>query len=459
MNAQHLAAYRAFVDAQTTSVDDYLFAEPRCRFTLEPNDELVLVPGAHLQREGAVASVHLPNGARLALTQIPFDKLRLAFAELPCRYSRLVVQLGREAPSFVEQTFSKVMFAPSAIAELEVELPSHELVRFPGSPYELVRAYWRNSLAVRKRWQQGSAPTDAAELRARLLELHELLLTGDARDDAGGRSSFYLPASLLGRKRPTPGSFYDVPTGLERRGPESIITGGARVSVPLLGGDHYWRLLAESVDDEGALADERQLSLDGEPLGQVVRARAEEEGAGDARPWFLPPRPLTDAHFEGLWRALRAAEHAAQAGMGPALLAALAEFHYRFVRVHPLPSANQSLSMNIVNAVLNGASARTGLGGIPHLLLDQLALRFALPAYTQLFTRAVHAWSAPWPNAAQRTRQLVPMTSALNRFVSRLGNAASLVEARALITQEPGETDSGAALSLLMDMAPPKRTW
>jgi hypothetical protein len=438
-------AYRSFVEAATRepNTDGYLFDTPRCRFRPEPSDELLAAPGAAVVRVGGGVAVQLPGGAQLPLTGFGFEKVRAVLAQLPCRYSRLTVELGPETESFIEQAFSRVLFAPRAVAELETQLPAVEIVRFPGSPYEVVRSYWRNSCAVRRRIVEHEPPRDAEALRALLLELHELLLLGES--NAESRRSFYLPASLLGRKRPTPGTFYEVPSELERRGSETILTRGARVSVPLLGGVHYWQLLAESVDDTGALTEARQLSVDGLDLGQVVRARAEDET--ERRAWFLPPRPLKMAHFEALWLDLGAAHAALSARDVPAALAALGAFHYRFVRTHPLPSANQSLSMSFVNEVLG----RLLGSGIPHLLLDQLALRFELSAYQQLFARAARVWSA-WPKSAaqatagpavasvsttERLRLLVRMKSELNDFVSTLGNSMTLIEARALQGTHP----------------------
>jgi hypothetical protein len=432
-------AYRLFVEGATRepNADGYLFDTPRCRFQPEPSDELVAIPGAEVVRIGGGVAVQLPGGAHLHLTGLGFEKLRAVFAQLPCRYSRLAMELGPETEGFMKQAFSRVLFAPRAVAELETQLPAVEIVRFPGSPYEVVRSYWRNSCAVRKRLVEYEPPRDASELRALLLELHELLLLGEG--SAESRNSFYLPASLLGRKRPAPGTFYEVPSELERRSEETILTRGARVSVPLLGGVHYWQLLAESVDDTGALNDARQLSVDGLDLGQVVRARAEDEL--EQRAWFLPPRPLKMAHFEALFADLQAAHVALAARDVPATLAALGAFHYRFVRTHPLPSGNQSLSMSFVNEVLG----RLLGSGIPHLLLDQLALRFELPAYQRLFARAARVWSA-WPKSTptapavsttERLRHLMHMKNELNDFVSSLGNALTLIHARALQGTHP----------------------
>lgn len=419
-------AYRAFVAASATppADDGYLFDTPRCRFALEPSDELVAPPGARVVRRDAGIFVELPGGGALQIHDVDFEKLRAVLASLPCRYSRLVIELGLQTASFVEQAFSRVLFAPTAVAELELAVPAAEVVRFPGSPYEIVRSYWRNAAAVRRRIEEHGVPQTTTALRELLLELHALMLMGEGGADQ--RRSFYLPASLLGRKRPEPGRFYEAPSGVEHRGAEVILTSGARVSVPLLGGARYWELLAESVSDASALG-EREITVDAVPLGRVLRARSDEEA--EARPWFLPPRPLRPAHFDGLLEALRLARDAEDRRDLPAALAALGAFHYWFVRVHPLPSANQSLSMSFVNAALQRL-----LGvGIPHLLLDQLALRFEPSAYQQLFMRAARAWSAPWPNASERARHLQRMTKMLNGLVSSIGSAASLIEARALL--------------------------
>jgi hypothetical protein len=443
MSEPRLAAYQAFVAAEHVARegDGYLFDVPRCRFALEPADELRLAPGTTLQRDGATAKLVLPVAAELAISGIPFELLQKAVRELPCTYSRLVITLGTACPSFLEQTFSKLLFAPRAVAELEVDVPSVEIVRFPGSPYEVVRSYWRNAIAVRRELEARALPETPAELRALITELHELMLLG-APDDPG-RSSFYLPASLLGRKRPEPGRFYEEPSRFERRGAETILTSGARVAVPLLGGLLYWQLLAESVNDDGALADEREIATGDVPLGRIVLARAEDEP--QAKPWFLPPRPLLDAHFEELLHSLTQAHVAARAQEPELAVKALSRFHYRFVRVHPLPSANQSLSMSFVNVVLR----RLFGVGMPHLLLDQLALRFTPGAYEQLFARAARAWITPFPSPAERLRHLVRNRQALDAFVSEVTDAPSRLEARALIAENP----VGAHLSLLSDSA------
>lgn len=436
---QQRARYRAFVERSPLTDDGYLFDAPRCRFWPEATDLLVAPPGARALATKAGPCIELPGAGRLVFSQLLLEDLQAALAVLPCRHAQLALRLGARAETFVEQAFSRVLFAPAAIAELEQQLPSLELVRFPGSPYEVVRAYWRNMLTVRRRIEGLSGTPTGAELVELLRELHELLLLGTSAPDQ--RSSFYLPASPLGRKRITPGELYETPSSFEPRGGSVILTGGARVSVPLVGGAHYWQLLAESVSDEAALAGGRELALAGLALGRVLEARAEAEPA--SRPWFLPPRPLEPGHFQALSLELERAQRAEGARDRAGLVGALAAFHYRFVRAHPLPSGNQSLAMAFVNAALHRV-----LGvGIPHLLLDQLALRFELGAYQLLFARAVSAWNAPWPSPAERLRHLLRMKEELNAFVSELGRAGSLLEARALLPQRP----HARRLSLLSD--------
>lgn len=433
--------YRRFVESSPARDDGYLFDQPRVRFRAEPGDELV---AAALRAEESASGVRVQaQGGSLELRGLPPQLVQSAFAALAgdgCSYSRLLALLGPSLEPFLEQTFGQVVFAPAAVASLEVELPSLEIVRFPGSPYEVERPYWRNMSAVRRCIQRCDLRAlDTAALRALLLELHRVALLGEASE--ASRSSFYLPASALGRKRPTPGVFYDAPSQLTRWGDAVLLTGGARVSAPLLGGPHYWRLLAESVSDEGALEPERRLGVGGLDWGGVVDARAADEA--ERRAWFIPPRPLQERHFAALSSDLRRAGDAEAARDAPAALSALGAFHYRFVRVHPLPSANQSLAMSFVNAALGRL-----LGvGIPHLLLDQLALRFELGAYQRLFARAARAWSVPVPSPAQRQMQLVRLRGELNAFVAELGRASSLLEARALLP----ERLRAAQLALLRD--------
>ena len=55
----------------------------------------------------------------------------------------------RDLRRLLKAAFGVLVFAPLAVASLERRLSGLEITRFPGSPYEIVRAYWQNMIAVR----------------------------------------------------------------------------------------------------------------------------------------------------------------------------------------------------------------------------------------------------------------------------------------------------------------------
>jgi Fic family protein len=62
-------------------------------------------------------------------------------------------------------------------------------------------------------------------------------------------------------------------------------------------------------------------------------------------------------------------------------------FHHAFVHAHPFGNINNSIAMNIVNDLFG----RAGIGVVPHLYLDQVALFLQPEDYVRLFERAVAA--------------------------------------------------------------------
>jgi hypothetical protein len=183
----------------------------------------------------------------------------------------------------------------------------------------------------------------------------------------------------------------------------------------------------------------RELRTEGGPAwGRVVTARAGSET--EPRPWYCPPRPLEDAHIVALGDSIARARDASQRGERTTALARLAAFHQRFVRLHPFRAGNQSLAMNLVNAVLGELHGV----GIPHLVLDQLALRFGEAAYARLFARAVNGWTAAG-SPLERYRALTERKARYFSLLAALDRTTTLDEARALVRARPDD----ATLALL----------
>jgi hypothetical protein len=234
--------------------------------------------------------------------------------------------------------------------------------------------------SVRSRASASLARFDADPLDW-LRRLHVIALLGD------DLATFYRPASRITQGGVRPGALYTTASRVEGTGATRLILAGPRVGVGFAGGERYHHLLARSAGDEGATQPARALDVSGVPWGGVLWGRAPDDSADAA--WYCPPRPLTDAHFDLLFAAYRAALDAVERGLVPETLSSLARFHYRFVRLHPFRCCNQSLAMNLVNEALTRALG----AGIPHLLLDQLALRFSEAAYERLFALAATGYA------------------------------------------------------------------
>jgi hypothetical protein len=118
----------------------------------------------------------------------------------------------------------------------------------------------------------------------------------------------------------------------------------------------------------------------------------------------------------------------------------LADFHWKLVRLHPFRAANQSLVMSIVNAVLGKRPEGTG---IPHLVLDQFALRLAPEAYRRLFALAVSEWTTSGL-PAERWRKLAAKKRRAYAFIERV--QASINERTARAVAEESADDARLSL-------------
>jgi hypothetical protein len=382
-----LVAYERWLATQSGDREDYLFAEARVRF--EAADEDVMVGPADLvltprRNELELSSKALGGGVNLRGPSAKQLERVLPLFDGQRTLAEIRAKSGRDRPALeqlVSQALGRVLFVPEAVSGLEAALPGTEIVRFPGTPYEVVRNYWRNMAGVRRE-AEASLALFAESPLTWLRSLHVVLLLG------AELSTFYRPASRISQSGVRPGALYDTPSRRLRSENSSLLLSGPRVGVGFVGGERYHRLLVMRAGDPDSLLPEREVrDANGVDWGAVVSGRSVDEEHDGA--WFCPPRPLTEAHFERLFSAYGAALAASQNHDEPTALRELSRFHYRFVRLHPFRCANQSLAMNLVNLVLT----RLRGAGMPHLLLDQLALRLSESAYERVFELAANEYA------------------------------------------------------------------
>jgi len=420
-----------------TPAGDYLFGEAKRRF--DPAEDDVLVCAEDLRVEegrGGVRLVSARLGADLPLTEVARGAARAAVAAIDGRRPLAALRElegvpPRDLAALLEVGFGTVIFAPAAVAALDAEVPGVEIVRHPGSPYEIDRAYWRNMGDVRRALEQDEAtladPALAASEPERGLRVlrraHVLALMG------GDLASFYRPASPIAARGAQPGALLRSAPVLVETPVGTRFVSGPRVHAAFVGGEAYHRALYTVVGDPEA-AQERVHVDEGLEWGRVVVARAETDV--QAQPWFCPPRPLTAAHLGALLGALAAALTAAAAGERDAVVRALATFHQRFVRLHPFRCANQCLAMSLVNQVLR----RSHGAGMPHLVLDHLALRVTPAAYRKLFANAVEQYVVPGGTALSRHHELTARKRRAFAFIARVAAAGSLAAALAIVAED-----------------------
>jgi hypothetical protein len=403
----------------------YLFDEPLCRFQPEPGDELCLAPGLTLHDDPRGTRLTLPSGAALAL---PSPRATIApwleRLDRGPRLAELLCSAGdaseREAlRRFIFHIFGKIAFTPFTVAELERRISGPAIVRFPGSPYEIERGYWRNMAAVREQsGLDGPAPawleTPGAFL-TELRRLHALVLLGQE-----GSNSFYKPASPISDTQACPGRLHDETNEvLESTAAPPLFVRGLRVRVRLLGGPGYQAALEQSLGGAAAEPGPRR-DANGLVWGHLWRARDLENP--EPRDWFVPVRPQLTAHFEALRSQLKLAHLAAREGEQAGCIAALAGFHQRWVQLHPFACANQSLAMNLVNALL----VQLSTPALPHLWLDQLALHLKPGAYARVFQRAVRIFARPAPSVASRYVELSTQRQRLLHTLAELERSGAV---------------------------------
>jgi hypothetical protein len=435
-----LVAYERWLATQSADREDYLFAGARVRF--ESADEDVMVGPADLaldSRKGELelSSKSLGGGVKLrGPSAKPLERV-LPLIDGQRTLAEIRAKSGRDRPALeqlVSQALGLVLFVPGAVSGLEAMLPGTEIVRFPGTPYEVVRSYWTNMAGVRRE-AEASLALFAESPLTWLRGLHVVLLLGPEL------SSFYRPASRISQAGVRPGALYDTPSRRIRSEDSVLLLSGPRVGVGLVGGERYHRLLVSRAGDPESLLPERELrDASDVDWGAVVSGRSVDEDHDGA--WFCPPRPLTEAHFERLFSAYGAALAASENHDEPTAIRELSRFHYRFVRLHPFRCANQSLAMNLVNLVLT----RLRGAGMPHLLLDQLALRFTESAYERVFDLAANQYAVRG-EPVERWRLHREQKNRAYALIERLKQSATGEEAAAIAGADP----ASARAALIVD--------
>jgi hypothetical protein len=424
----------------------YAFEAPEVRFTWAETDLLVserdvrvspTAEGLRLTSPRAPAGLLIENLGEAERDTVArllqsFDGQRALApirAELTPASSDVLERLLRAA-------FGKLIFAPLAILEAERRISGVEITRFPGSPYEIARPFWRNMGALRAR-SEGlfSALGDDARFAHELRKLHVIALMGE------DLQSYYLPASPIASGRAAPGRFMLTGPELVDDGDDCIFVSGPRVNAAPVGGARYHEMLYQTLGEPEAALPRRFESPEGLELGRLVRARAATDSAASL--WFCPPRPLRQGHLRALRQSIAAAERDAEQNPA-ACLAALAAFHQDFVRLHPFHCGNQSVAMNLVNRVAGRALG----GGLPHLMLDHLAFRLTRGAYARLFARAARAYADPQSNGAARYLRLASHRTRTFELLRRLDQAPTLDAAWELT-----RADAEAARLLLLTEA------
>ena len=256
-DAHELRAYERWLDEQrevrATSRRDYLFSEDRPRF--EPRKDDVVVPLPNLAAKKRSGGCRLVSkGVDVRVDDVSPERATALLEAMDGKRCLVEVRLTADVDAavtarFLRATFGRVVLAPQAVTALETRLSGVEIVRFPCAPYAIERAYWENMIAVRER-AAGEAPPHDGFL-AWLRGLHVVSLMGTNLE------RYYMPASPIADRVVAPGALYSSPARVLETRAGTIYLDGPRVKVPLLGGQAYHRVLAESVADLDALAPTR----------------------------------------------------------------------------------------------------------------------------------------------------------------------------------------------------------
>jgi hypothetical protein len=265
-----------------------------------------------------------------------------------------------------------------AMQHLAEVVDPFEVVRYPVPGASLDRNYWQNFADARQAIAaDGGACLASTEAFAAFLQrLHLLQLMGADLD------SFYV--SPRNAQVPTPGLF--------RR--ETY-----RFEHPLF--TSYVRALA--VRGGAPLPEE----------GQTTSGRF-RWGCYRGATYFYTVEVGLEA-LEHVRRCLVVTRTAQRTGDVPRLIGALARFHQRMARLHPFPTANNVIAMNLVNHVLREVTGAF----LPHLILDLIATVADEDTYALVFARAVREFAVPVKASASARRSVSSRARTFERLMSQ----------------------------------------
>lgn len=373
---QYLLEYRQANPERRTAVGQKKsFFQQENKFTVRVEDVPCLRTQVKLNNGGDICTIESDDGETVELNEVDFPFVQqfiqsidgqLSIDEIACICQQQRVSTLRLAQRLV----GRVIIFPQSVQALEQRISGVEICRIPLSPYQIDRNYWQNMADVRELIEQGlfDASNHQEDFQRFLKALHITASMGQQLD------CFYIPQRRIEEDHMMPGAYLPYAPVVERIGENDLFLTVASYffndnmrleqGAPLIDDNNiHWGTLATYLKD-----------------GQKVD-------------YFRSPRPLIDAHFDSLrldiLRALEKGDSAdGDIGRFARVAWAAADFHQKFVRLHPFGCINQSLAMNIVNYML-----KTQLNLVlPHLNLDFCALEFSQHDYRQYFCNILNVF-------------------------------------------------------------------
>ncbi len=246
------------------------------------------------------------------------------------------------------------------IQMLDRQIARGSIVRLPlQNPYLVPREYWSNNIDCRAYLPDLlEATTALPTFKTALSQMHILATMGQSLD------SFY---GGVGNVPTIPGVYRMHPVGTGLLKPRANFIDAYLVRMGLSGLKRTQRRL---YSDAGTSIGH---TVDDDPNYLVMVHRRPERGLLDA---------ILDEARAALHQAVLLIESEACHAQ---MIEALSRFHKLFLHAHPFYNINNSIAMNIINGCLEEA----GIGSLPHLMLDYMALWIEFNEYAEVLKRSV----------------------------------------------------------------------